>query len=228
MLHLNDRCFFSCLWITTDLRCQKRLWILCFSTTSIKIWRSGAFFAFSPFIHLSEPLRKQKVVSDLWLVDFDPFCVFLCFKVTCFVSDKHRKFFLCCKIFFIFFTLKHGKLRFQRWNCSYRASKSRGIPDTEGWKRAGTFPLTFTFADKHSGWYGNGLIDVAEKFEFGACSIWMVEDVGRGSFLFPTYLGRSKETLFSTKNPINKLAMNNRRLLTAAEFHFVHSVEKDI
>ena len=56
----------------------------------------------------------------------------------------------------------------------------------------------------------------------------MVEDVGRGSFLFPTYPGRSKETPFSTKNPINKLAMNNRRLLTAAEFHFVHSVEKDI
>ena len=35
-------------------------------------------------------------------------------------------------------------------------------------------------------------------------------------------------TYFSTKNPINKLAMNNRRLLIAAEFHFVQcSVEKD-
>ena len=34
-------------------------------------------------------------------------------------------------------------------------------------------------------------------------------------------------TYFSTKNPINKLAMNNRRLFIAAEFHFVHSVEKD-
>ena len=33
-------------------------------------------------------------------------------------------------------------------------------------------------------------------------------------------------TYFSTKKPINKLAMNNRRLLIAAEFHFVHSVEK--
>ena len=77
MLHLNDRCFYSCLWITPDLRCQKRLWILCFSTTSIKIWRSGAFFAFSHFLHLSEPLWKQKVVvRDLWLVDFDPFCLF--------------------------------------------------------------------------------------------------------------------------------------------------------
>ena len=29
----------------------------------------------------------------------------------------------------------------------------------------------------------------------------------------------------STKNPINKLAMNNRRVPIAAEFHFVHPVE---
>ena len=34
---------------------------------------------------------------------------------------------------------------------------------------------------------------------------------------------------FLTKNPINKLAMNNRRLLIAAEFHFVQcSVEKTV
>ena len=31
----------------------------------------------------------------------------------------------------------------------------------------------------------------------------------------------------STKNQINKLGMNNRRLLIAAEFHFVHLVEKE-
>ena len=37
----------------------------------------------------------------------------------------------------------------------------------------------------------------------------------------------AKATYFSTKNPINKLAMNNRRLLIATEFHFVHSVEED-
>ena len=37
----------------------------------------------------------------------------------------------------------------------------------------------------------------------------------------------AEATYFSTKNPINRLAMNNRRLLVAAEFHFVHSVEKD-
>ena len=34
-------------------------------------------------------------------------------------------------------------------------------------------------------------------------------------------------THFSTKNPINKPAMNNRRLLIAAVFHFVHPEEKD-
>ena len=79
----------------------------------------------------------------------------------------------------------------------YTASKSRGNTEMEGWKRTDTFPLTFKFADKHSGCYGNGLIDVAEEFEFGASSIWIVEDVGRGSLLFPTYPGRSKETLFA-------------------------------
>ena len=31
----------------------------------------------------------------------------------------------------------------------------------------------------------------------------------------------------STKNQINKLAMNNRRLPIAAEFHFVHPMEKE-
>ena len=34
-------------------------------------------------------------------------------------------------------------------------------------------------------------------------------------------------THLSTKKPINILAMNNRRLLIAAVFHFVHPVEKD-
>ena len=34
-------------------------------------------------------------------------------------------------------------------------------------------------------------------------------------------------THFSTKNPINKPAMNKRTVLIAAVFHFVHSVEKD-
>ena len=48
---------------------------------------------FTAVDHLSGLLRKQKftsagsighgLVCDLRLVDFDPFCVFLCFKVCC-------------------------------------------------------------------------------------------------------------------------------------------------
>ena len=120
MLHdLNDRCFYSCLWITPDLRCHKRLWILCFSTTSIKIWRSGAFFAFSPFLHLSKPLRKQKVVvRDLWLMDFDPFCVFLCFKVRCFVLKSTVSFTLALRFF----------LSSLHWNMASLDSKGEIVP----------------------------------------------------------------------------------------------------
>ena len=125
MLHLKDRCFYSCFSGNTRPAMQKNVFGFCVFSASITIWRSGAFFVFSP-LHFSEPLRKRKaVVCDLWLVDFDPFCVFLCFKVSCFVFEKHHEFYLSSKIFFNFFTLKHGKFRFQRWNCSYRASKSR-------------------------------------------------------------------------------------------------------
>ena len=35
----------------------------------------------------------------------------------------------------IFFILKCGRFRFQRWNCSYRAFKFRGNTETEEWKR---------------------------------------------------------------------------------------------
>ena len=134
------------------------------------------------------------MICDWWIS-----IPFVCFCVSRFIALflKSTVSFTLVLSFFNFFILKCGKFRFQRWNCSYRASKSRGNTDTEGWKQTGTFPLTFTFADKHSGCYGNSLIDVTEKSEFGACSIWIVEDVGKGSFLFPTYLGRSKETLFA-------------------------------
>ena len=36
-----------------------------------------------------------------------------------------------------------------------------------------------------------------------------------------------KRRISQLKNPINKLAMNNRRFLISAAFHFVHPVEKD-
>ena len=152
--------------------------------------------ALSSPLHLSEPLRKQKiVVCDLRLVDFYTFCVLLCFKVRCFVFEKHRKFYLLVLSFFNFFILKHGKFRFQRWNCSYRAFKSRGNTDAEGWKRTGTFPLTFACADKHSRCYGNGLIDITQNFEYMNCRGWTRMSAEVPS-LFPCYLGWSKETLF--------------------------------
>ena len=187
--------FTAVFWIIPDLRCQKRLWILCFSATSITIWRScvSSLSRVYILVNLLGNERPWFVICGWWTS-----IRFVCFCASRFVAlffEKRCKFYLSSKFFLNFFILKRGKFRFQRWNCSYRASKSRGNTATEGWKRTGTFPLTFTFADKHSGCYGNGLIDVTEKFEFGACSIWIVEDVGRGSFLFPTYLGRSKETL---------------------------------
>ena len=55
-------------------------------------FKSQLTFAFFTVInHLSGSLRKQKfsqrvqktMICDLLLVDFDPFCVFLCFKVRC-------------------------------------------------------------------------------------------------------------------------------------------------
>ena len=181
-------------WITPDLRCQTHLLILCFSVTSFTIWRSGSFFTLSP-LYFSEPCRKRKaVVCDWWIA----------IRFVCFCVSRLVALFLKSTISFtlalrFFLTSLH-------WNMGSLDSKGEIVPielpnpentATEGWKRTGTFPLTFTFADKRSECYGNGLIDVVENIEFGACSIWIVEDVARGSFLFPTYLGRSKETLFA-------------------------------
>ena len=84
--------------IIRDLRCQERLWILCFS----------AFFAFSP-LNFNEPPKKWKpVVCDLWLVDFDPF---VCFCVSRFVALflKSTVSFTLILSFFYFFILKRGK-----------------------------------------------------------------------------------------------------------------------
>ena len=47
--------------------------------------------------------------------------------------------------------------------------------------------------------------------------------------LQPSYASsKVKNKNDAIKNPIKKLAMNNRRLLIAAEFHFVHPVEKTV
>ena len=53
-------------------------------------FKSQLMFAFFAAVnHISRPLRKQKFTPTgsndhgLWLADFDPFCVFPCFKVCC-------------------------------------------------------------------------------------------------------------------------------------------------
>ena len=52
------------------------------------------------------------------MVVLDPFCVFLCFKVSCFVFEKHRKFYLSSKIFLISL----------HWNMASLDSKGEIVP----------------------------------------------------------------------------------------------------
>ena len=162
---------------------------------SIKIWRSGPLFFLYISVNLLGNKRSSFVICDWWIsIRFVCFCVS---RLDALFLKSIVSFTLALRFF----------LSSLHWNMASLDSKgeivpielpmkSRGNTPTEGWKQTGTFPLTFTFVDKHSGCYGNGLIDVAQKIEFGACSIWIVEDAGRGSFLSLTYLGRSKETLF--------------------------------
>ena len=57
---------------------------------------------FHPFRHLSGPIRKQEViVCDLQMVDFNTFCVFLCFKVCCFWTSGLSRMFLKSAVSFI-------------------------------------------------------------------------------------------------------------------------------
>ena len=61
-----------------------------FTNMRIRKFKSQLTIAFFAAVnHLNGPLRKQNFTlkdskgHGLWLVDFDPFCVFLCFKVRC-------------------------------------------------------------------------------------------------------------------------------------------------
>ena len=80
-------------------------------------WRLGAFLAdLLGNTERSLLKRPQKVmICDLRLVDCNPFCVFLCFKVRCF-SYFARFHFLALR-FSLSAYRKHGKFRFPKWNC---------------------------------------------------------------------------------------------------------------
>ena len=98
---------------------------------SKRLWIFGFFCDVNQ--NLKASLRKKTFMAcDLWLVDFDPFCVFLCFKVCCFWTSKFGRVFLKSAVsfslalsFFTFLNWNMANCRFPRWNCFYGASKSR-------------------------------------------------------------------------------------------------------
>ena len=88
---------------------------------------------------------------------------------------------------------------------------------------------------------------ITQAYHISRCSSWKLSSKARIAWAF-TILARIQQgenkndairhpksdyrlwqaTHFSTKNPINKPAMNKKTLLIAAVFHFVHPVKKDI
>ena len=65
------------------------------------------------------------------------------------------------------------------------------------------------------------------KLSSKASIAWDLKKVKNQNDAIRNGFWRWQATHFSTKNPINKPAIKNRRLLTAAVFHFTHPVEKD-
>ena len=65
------------------------------------------------------------------------------FQVSLLLNVRVRVFTLSSFFYLLTFLPKHGKFRFPKWNCSYRASKSRRKMNMGGWKRIGRCPLTF-------------------------------------------------------------------------------------
>ena len=69
--------------------CTFLLFFSLINTGTLKFKRQLKFLLLTAVNHLSWPLKKENFASmsskvhGLWLVDFDPFCVFLCFRVCC-------------------------------------------------------------------------------------------------------------------------------------------------
>ena len=127
--------------------------------------------------HLTGPLREKRKVAfrDLWLVDFDPFCVFLSLFLS--MTSEFGRVFLKSRVRFALVIFFKSSFHWNMANLDrfYGASKCRRNIDMGGWKRIGTFPPTLTLIcsfclllphlfDKHSECdRSNGLIDVTEK-----------------------------------------------------------------
>ena len=79
MLHLNNRCFYSCLWITPDSRCQNYFG---FSVFLRRQWKSEevALFSLSRLLYILANLLGKKrssfVICDWWIsIRLVCFCV---------------------------------------------------------------------------------------------------------------------------------------------------------
>ena len=96
-MHIQSCCFANLLLFCRSLwRHRSHCITALFKNTWILKFKSQLTIAFFTAVnHLNGPLRKQNFtltsskdqVCDLWLVDFNPFCVFLCFKVLCLWSQ---------------------------------------------------------------------------------------------------------------------------------------------
>ena len=80
MLHLNDRCFYSCLWITPDLRCQKNVFGFCVFLRRQSKSEEAALSSLSCLSYILANLlgnkRSSFVICDWWIsIRFVCFCV---------------------------------------------------------------------------------------------------------------------------------------------------------
>ena len=144
-------------------RCQKRLGIWGFSATSIKFWRIGAF---SPS-HLSGPPRKQNVLVCYWWL--------VCFWVHTFETSDFGCGFLKSGVSFTLAINFFGFIYTETWQVWIvpielpNPKKHRyGRVKTKRYLPANIYFCSFCsllppLFYKHSGCYGNGLIDVVEK-----------------------------------------------------------------
>ena len=93
VLHMQSCCFANLnlllLWHNFLLTSPSPLLTALFTNMRILKFKSQLMITFFAAVnHLNGPLRKLNFTwtgskGHLWLVDFDPFCVFLCFKVRC-------------------------------------------------------------------------------------------------------------------------------------------------